>query len=236
MSMKLYGHYASQPFRSVAWLLKIEKIPFEHIKVEPLAGGTRKPDFISKFPLAKIPALEEGDLNLSECSAILQYIAESRSLHHWWPSGAVTGNSTDSTGYDRDICRQRARLNEYLSSHHSSVRELSSKAAIYLFKEKFFKKPFIGPDREKAVEMAMTTVKNFDRVFLKGNDGFIQGFSSPTIADLMAYTEIAQLQQLNFIQYSEQETPNLVRWLEMMKQLPEHDDVHQTLFKISAMK
>ena len=70
--IKLYGHYASQPARSVMWLLKIHNQPFEFIKVEPLAGGTQKEEFKTKFPTKMIPALDDDGFYLSESTAIMQ--------------------------------------------------------------------------------------------------------------------------------------------------------------------
>mmetsp|Transcript_25323 Transcript_25323/g.51714 ORF Transcript_25323/g.51714 Transcript_25323/m.51714 type:complete len:282 (+) Transcript_25323:150-995(+) len=59
--LRLYGHYGSQPFRTVAWLLKMHRLPFEFVKVDPMSGSTRDEQFLSKFPLGLIPAMEEVD-------------------------------------------------------------------------------------------------------------------------------------------------------------------------------
>ena len=60
--LKLYGHFGSQPTRSVAWLLKMKETPFELITVNPISGETRTAEYRKKFPLGLIPALEDTEL------------------------------------------------------------------------------------------------------------------------------------------------------------------------------
>merc|ERR1711923_235669 len=91
--LKVYGHYISQPARSVLWLLKIHSVRFEFIKTDPIRGDTQKSDFAAKFPLQRIPAIQDDDititnatngsttttttpLTLAESSAIMIYLCE----------------------------------------------------------------------------------------------------------------------------------------------------------------
>jgi glutathione S-transferase len=66
---------------------------------------------------------------------------------------------------------------------------------------------------------------------LKRSD-YIAG-DSPTIADLLAYCELAQVPQA--LGYHYENLPELESWLESMSQLPHHDDVHKSLFKLGNM-
>lgn len=59
----------------------------------------RSPDFLSKFPLGKVPAFEsaDGTVRLFESDAITQYIAE---------SGPAAGQLLGSTAAERAVIRQ----------------------------------------------------------------------------------------------------------------------------------
>jgi len=46
----------------------------EFIKVEPLGGGTKTKEFSSKFATQLVPALEDGNIHLTEASAIMTYL------------------------------------------------------------------------------------------------------------------------------------------------------------------
>jgi glutathione S-transferase len=37
MSLRVFGHYISQPTRAVLWMLHMKKVPFEFVKVR--SGG-----------------------------------------------------------------------------------------------------------------------------------------------------------------------------------------------------
>jgi glutathione S-transferase len=64
---------------------------------------------------------------------------------------------------------------------------------------------------------------------------FIVG-DTVSIADLLAYPELAQIPQLLGINYGEwQELEALRRWLDRMAKLPHHDDVHRTVSKLGKL-
>ncbi len=87
--LKLYGHFGSQPTRSVAWLLKMKKTPFEFITINPTSGETRSPQYRRKFPLGLIPAIEDDSVTppfaLSEASAIMIYLCEKHGWDDMYP-------------------------------------------------------------------------------------------------------------------------------------------------------
>ncbi|GMH82728.1 hypothetical protein TL16_g09358 [Triparma laevis f. inornata] len=93
LGLKLYGHWVSQPARSVLWLLHLNNkqigADFEFKKVEPMNGDTRKSEFTTLFPTAKSPAIHEPDNNdfkLAEGSAIMQYLCDKNEWENWYPS------------------------------------------------------------------------------------------------------------------------------------------------------
>jgi glutathione S-transferase len=221
-SIKVYGHYGSQPARSVLWLLTMHNAPFEMVKVDPIKGEARKPEYKNIFPLALVPGIIDDDFVLSEGSAILQYLCEKNGWIDWWPceSGAAA-------------IKRRAKINMYLSSHHSIIRPISGDIVRPLLMEKVYQKPWDTAQRAKASESVLKRIQKFENSFLNlSGNGYIGGFDKPSIADLMAYTEIAQISQLKLgVDMSSAVNTNL--WLERMQRIPGHDDVHRIMPKLA---
>ena len=67
---KLYGHYVSQPSRSILWLLKMKNAPFEFVTLDPVKGDTKTAEYTSKFPTALIPGIEDNGFYLAEGNCI----------------------------------------------------------------------------------------------------------------------------------------------------------------------
>jgi glutathione S-transferase len=220
--LKMYGHFVSQPFRSIAWLLKMHNQPFEFERMDPVRGDTRAPKYTSKFPTALIPGLDDNGFCLAEGSAIAQYLCEKYKWDQWWPSGS-----------DLESMQKRAKISEYLSSHHHTSRMVSAKGF----------RPFIVAAFKPETRWTAETAKNneapvlkiaskFERTFLSQGD-YINGMDHPTIADLIAYPEYAQMSQCGLVDYSS--LPLLLAWMKRMEALPEHDDVHRALGKLAAL-
>lgn len=218
----VYGHYVSQPSRAVLWLLKIHNHPFEFRKVEPLAGDTRKDEFRNKFPTALAPAIDDDGFCLAEGSAVMQYLCEKHGWAQWWPIGQSESER-----------RKRAKIAEYLSHHHHSDRLISHKIIRPYLEEVFFKKPTNSHDFEKRDAFARKSIGKFQDTFLRETD-FVNNQTQPTIADLVAYTEIGQLLHLNILS-SFDEFPRVKCWGERMQAIPCHDDVHKTARKVGEM-
>lgn len=226
--LKLYGHYVSQPLRSVAWLLKLNSVPFEFIKVEPIHGDTKKPEYTSKFPTALSPAIDDNGFYLAECSAICQYLCEKYKWNSFYP-----------LGNDIESIKQRAKINEYTSHHHHSSRLLTIKHFRVVLESVMTKKP-IPQDVLKQHEEAIFKIANkFQTTFLNNNTNnnkYINNFVTPTIADFIAYPEYAQMSQLGIVNYKND--PNLIKfneWLNCMNKINMHDDIHKTLFKLASL-
>ena len=235
--LKLYGHYGSQPFRSVAWLLKMKREPFEFISINPMKGDNRTKDYRSKFPLGLIPAIEDHydgkTIALSEASAILMYLCDKNKWNDMYPS---------------DIQR-RALINEYISHHNESSRLMTLKIIRPGLKQLFAAEGSLSPgvthslsnspaDLIKLKSTIRDVAKRFQHKFLvnsRGSYDFIVG-DDPTIADLLAYPELAQIQQILGVDYGEwPELEELRMWLKRMAELPCHDDVHRTPTKLGKL-
>jgi glutathione S-transferase len=73
--MKLYEFGPTRSIRA-RWMLQELGIDFEAITVDPKNGDLLKPEFKRINPAAKLPALVDGDLVLTESVAIVLYLAE----------------------------------------------------------------------------------------------------------------------------------------------------------------
>ena len=154
-------------------------------------------------------------------SAILQYLCEKHGWNEWWP-----------TGSDAASIQKRAKIAEYLSSHHHTSRMVSARVF----------RPFIEAlgsghkwDAAKAKEVEPIVLKiagKFEQTFLR-NGPYINGLDQPTIADLIAYTEYAQVVQIGVCNFTS--LPVLNAWLSNMQKLPEHDNVHKSVVKLGKV-
>jgi len=243
--LKLYGHFGSQPTRSVAWLLKMKKTPFEFITINPTAGETRTPHYREKFSLGLIPAIEDTDVSppftLSEASAIMIYLCEKHQWSDFYP-----------TSSDAFAIQRRARINEYFSHHNESTRLMTRKVIFPTMKWMFSDRRGKGSDASstgvahlsnstKDIDKTKATIrdiaKRFQHKFLANDSSYIVEGDTPSIADLLAYPDLAQIPQIMGIDYCEEwpELEPLSKWLDRMAALPEHDDIHKTIHKIGKM-
>jgi glutathione S-transferase len=92
--MKLYCDPISTTSRPVLMFLSEHELSMDIRHVCLLTGEHLEPEFAAVNPNRKVPLLEDGDLRLPECSAILKYLAE------------VAGSET----YPAEL-RARARVN-----------------------------------------------------------------------------------------------------------------------------
>jgi len=93
--MKIYCHPASTTSRAVMLFAAESRIPYEPVLVDLFIGEHLADPYAAINPNRQVPVLEDGAFRLTECSAILKYLAE----------------STGSPSYPADV-RQRARINE----------------------------------------------------------------------------------------------------------------------------
>ena len=74
--MKLYMHPVSMTSRPVRLFIAENKIPVEEELVDVMTGAHLKPPYSTINPNSLVPMLEDGDLRLTESSAILKYLAD----------------------------------------------------------------------------------------------------------------------------------------------------------------
>lgn len=204
MTLRLHGVPLSQPFRSVAWGLLQNKVPFKVVVTVPGStskAGSKEPGFLAKSPLGTVPLIEEEatGFTLFESPAILSYLGETQGWAQW------PASSTD-----------RARVQSFMHWHHQGTRSL---AAVFA--------PFVRPDMactdeelDRRMLNASSTLKTLESVWLDGSP-FLAGQSSATVADLLAYEEVVQLlpEYLN-VGPEMAPFPKVLAWCDRMKALP----------------
>jgi glutathione S-transferase len=73
--MRLYEFAPTRSIR-VRWTLQEIGVPFESIRIDLRVNEQRSAEFLKINPAAKLPALVDGDLVLTESVAIVLYLAE----------------------------------------------------------------------------------------------------------------------------------------------------------------
>ena len=205
----VYGVPFSQPVRAVVWALLLKEQPFEMILINPGhsgEGGSRHPDYLAKNPGGTIPCIEEPEtgFTLGEAHAILTYLAQK----HGW------------TDLYPESLQERGRIDAYLHYHHRNVRECSMLVAAKVRKDLNFSADM----QEQSRRSIAGAMKVLDQQYLAGSD-YLLG-DQPTLADLAACAEIAQLSPSFTNLYDFSPFPNLSRWLESMAQVSGYDTVH----------
>ncbi|RLN32274.1 hypothetical protein BBJ28_00012069 [Nothophytophthora sp. Chile5] len=167
-------------------------------------------EFKSWNPNALVPVIRDGDFSLFEGTAILTYLAEKFGWTDLYP--------TDM--------QARAKVNEFLSWHHTNTR---------LFTLQILR-PAIGKKLGGASPADLAFLENVDALLEKEmtlletflDKDYIAHTDAPTVADYIAYCEIDQLEMMG---YDFSKYAKVSAWLARMKEIPFHDEVHEDLDK-----
>ena len=73
--MKLYMHPVSTASRPVRLFIAEKNIPIDEQVIDLMTGEHYKDEFAAINPSRMVPALVDGDLRMTESSAILKYLA-----------------------------------------------------------------------------------------------------------------------------------------------------------------
>lgn len=227
--LTLFGNDISQPSRAVRFFLRMNQIPhdFELIRVEKLEN--RSPEHLKRNPHGKIPTIRidfeeehKEPFLLSESIAIIKFL---QSFYR------------DSLKYallpPNDIFIQ-SRVESYLHSHHETTRRACANyyQTHYLF-------PMMGLPNSledvKRSEKRITPCLNYISEHLLTDDSYICKLDTPTIADLMVYEEIAQLNMFPELQISNN-YPRISVWMKKIEKLPGYNETHELLYKFLKQK
>ena len=196
--MKLYGFPASPNTWKVRAFAAQVGVPLEFESVNLIKGEQKRPEYLRLSPLGRTPALVDGDFTLTESTAIMQYIGDSKPSD-LWPKDARTR---------ADIMRWQS----WQLAHWS-------KACEPILFERLVKALFnLGPPDEAVirkaeeafkVEAGMLDAHLARQSHLVGNRLTLADFSA---ASYLVYAEQAQLPLEPF--------RNVRRWLKEVVSLP----------------
>ncbi|MBT8098849.1 MAG: glutathione S-transferase family protein [Gammaproteobacteria bacterium] len=213
--MKLYMHPVSTTSRPILLLIAEYKLDIEPVVVDLFAGEHMGQDYAGKNPNMLVPLIEDGDFRLSECSAILKYLADRFEL----------------PCYPADL-EQRAKVNECMDWFNTQFSREYGYGLVYpqLFphhhrENEDVQKATIAWGKERA-ERWLTIL---DRDIIGAEKPYLCG-DDITIADFFAagHVTLGELARCNFSAY-----PNVCRWLGNMKQLESWDSVHQEFYGLA---
>jgi glutathione S-transferase len=214
----VHGVPGSQPTRAVCWTCLIKELPFE-LKPIDFSPTGREP-LLELNPTGQMPTIEDGDFVLYEMPAILTYLCEKHGWSDLLPSDLQT----------------RARVNQYLHFHHNWTRRLSEDLmaphVIVAVLDQMRDAEHLSHIVERA--MAPDKLARGHKTALRVAGLIEAGYFSdgarylctpePSIADIACYEEVAQLRWAGLFDF--EEFPRLTGWLDVMRELPCHDEVH----------
>ncbi|HEX7327522.1 MAG TPA: glutathione S-transferase family protein [Casimicrobiaceae bacterium] len=214
--MKLYMHPVSTATRPVRLFLAENGIACEDVFVDIMKGDHRKEPYASINPCGLVPMLDDGDLQLTEGSAILKYLADKYDL----PS------------YPKDL-KKRARTNEVMDWLNTQFYRDFGYGLVY---------PQILPNHKRRSDEAhagtiawgQQGAKRWLQVlndhWLGPKNAYLCG-SEITIADYFGagLVSLGELIGIDFAAY-----PNIQRWLGNMKKLKTWDKVNEVFNGFAA--
>ena len=214
--MKLYCHPASTTSRIVMLFIAEEAPEIELQVVDLFAGEHLKPEYVAINPSPLVPVLEDGDFRLTECSAILKYLADLKG----------------SPSYPKGL-RERARVNEMMDWFNTNLYRDFSYGMIYPQIFPSHKRP--SPEVQAGtvawgVEKARPWLMILDERLLGPNKKYLCG-DRLTIADYLGCEMIGagDLIGCDLARY-----PNITRWMETMRSLPSWKRVHEVFDGFAA--
>jgi glutathione S-transferase len=210
--MKLYMHPVSMTSRPVRLFIAESGMKVDEQLVDLMTGEHYKEPFASINPNRLVPVLEDGDLRLTESSAILKYLAD----------------RIDSPAYPKDL-KQRAKVNEMMDWLNTNFYRDYAYGFIY---------PQVFPHHRRPTdEMQSGTVawgKERTEGWLRLLNDYWIGPTKPylcgeriTIADYFGsgLVTLGEVVGCDFAGY-----PNIRRWLDNMKRLPSWPKVNEVFY------
>lgn len=210
--MKLYMHPVSTTSRAVRLFAAENGIAMDEQVVDLMTGEHYAAPYASINPNRLVPMLEDGDLRLTESSAILKYLAD----------------KIDSAAYPKDL-KRRAKVNELMDWINTNFYREFGYNLIY---------PQLFPHQRRSTEESQRITLEWGKERSKGwlqilNDHWIGPKNQYlcgdqiTIADYLgaAFVTLGEIIRCDLSPY-----PNVQRWLGNMKRLQSWPKVNEMLY------
>ena len=213
--MKLYMHPVSMTSRPVRLFAAESGIDMEEQVVDLMTGEHLQEPFASLNPNKLVPLLEDGDLCLTESSAILKYLAD----------------KFDSPAYPKDL-QQRAKVNEMMDWFNTNFYRDYGYGLVY---PQIFPHMRRSSDEVQAgtIEWGRERAQNWLKVlndhWLGPDKPYLCG-NSITIADYfgVGLLTLGEIIRCDFSAY-----PNIERWLGNMKQLKSWGPINEVFYGLA---
>jgi glutathione S-transferase len=205
-------HPVSMTSRPVRLFIADNNIPIDEEVVDLFTGAHMQPPYSNINPNCLVPMLEDGDMRLTESSAILKYLAD----------------KIGSAAYPKDL-KQRAKVNEMMDWINTNFYREWGYNLCY---------PQLFPHLKRRSDEAQSATLEFGKenskrwlkilndYWLGGNKPYLCG-DQVTIADYFG-SGIVSLGEVIGVDFSPY--PNVQRWLERMKKLPNWDKVNEVFY------
>jgi glutathione S-transferase len=214
--MKLYMHPVSMTSRPVRLFLAESGIECEEQVVDLMTGEHMREPFSTLNPNKLVPLLEDGDLRLTESSAILKYLAD----------------KANSPAYPKDL-KERAKVNEIMDWFNTNFYRDFAYGMAYPQIFPHHKRP--TDDVQNATiawgkERAANWLKVLDEFWIGPKKQYLTG-DRITIADYfgVCLVTLGEIVRCDFTKY-----PNVNRWIGNMKKLKTWDKTNEALYGLAA--
>ena len=199
--MKIYHSQYTRSGRA-RWALEELGVEHEVERISFRSGDHKKPEYLAIHPHGSVPALVDGDLTLTESSAIVLHLADKYSDKHLAPALGTN----ERAAYYRWIV--------YVPATLDPVLETITMHTMFLPQEK--RSP-------AAVDAAMAKWENIAKVIEAAVDGrnYIVG-DSFTAADIVLGSALGWAQFVHILEAH----PKLVAYLQNLQQRPAYQKAH----------
>jgi glutathione S-transferase len=207
--LKLYYHPASTTSRVVQLFAMDQGVDLDYQLVDLFTGEHCKPEFARINPNCLVPVLEDGDFVLTECSAIIKYLAD----------------KVGSPAYPKDL-KERARVHEMMDWFNSNIYKDFAYGVVYPQTFPHHKRPTDAAQAgtiDWGKQKTQAWLKILDANLIGPDKRYLCG-DKITLADYMGAEMIGvgKLIGCNYAAY-----PNIERWLGNMKALKSWSKVHE---------
>lgn len=214
--MKLYYDPVATTCRPVMLFLHEAGLPMELAPITLFQDEHKSAEFLAINPNGAVPLLEDGGFRMTECSAILKYLAD------------VAGHAS----YPTDL-QARARVNQAMDWLNTGLYRDLGYGVVYsqILPEYGFANATTQADLvRRAHERAARWLRILDQNWL-ADSAFMCG-PEVTIADYMgaSYVTLADWVDFDFSPF-----PNVTRWLSAMRARPSWDATHGPWNELVAM-
>lgn len=211
--MEFYHDPGSTSSRAVLLFAAEHRLPLRQKLVSLMSGANHAPEFERLNPNKAVPVLKDGDLVLTEGSAILKYLAD------------LAGSPT----YPTDL-KSRAQVNSAMDWFNTNF--YAEFGLGFVYPQVLPHHRYADPDTQKAViergrQRALFRFDVLDRRIGEHGGDHVLG-SEISLADYLGsiYVSIG-----DYVDFDLAPWPNVARWMEGMRARPCWDEVNSVFYK-----